>query len=34
MDDIPEVNTDSFWESLRMKLHSFDKIRQLDPQKG
>ena len=34
MDDIPEVNTDSFWESLRMKLHSFDEIRQIDPPKG
>ncbi|MBQ4132229.1 MAG: SNF2 helicase associated domain-containing protein [Desulfovibrionaceae bacterium] len=34
LEDIPEVTTDSFWDTLRMKLHSFDKIKQLDEPEG
>ena len=33
LEDIPEVRTDSFWDSLREKLHSFNEIRQLTPPK-
>ena len=34
LEDIPEVVTDSFWDTLRQKLHSFSEIKELDAPKG
>ena len=34
LEDIPSVSTDSFWNTLREKLHSFSEIRQLEVPKG
>ena len=33
LEDIPVVRTDSFWDALREKLHSFSEIKQLEPPK-
>ncbi|MBQ7609071.1 MAG: SNF2 helicase associated domain-containing protein [Desulfovibrionaceae bacterium] len=34
LDDIPNAQTDAFWNTLRTKIHSFREIVQLDPPKG
>ncbi len=34
LEDLPEVHTDSFWNDLREKIHTFETIRQLEPPKG
>ncbi len=34
LEDIPEVTTDSFWDNLRLKLRSFNEIKQLNEPEG
>ncbi|MBR3664519.1 MAG: SNF2 helicase associated domain-containing protein [Desulfovibrio sp.] len=34
LDDIPDAETDSFWNKLRTKIHSFREIRQIEAPKG
>lgn len=34
LEDLPDAVTDSFWNSLRDKIHTFKEIRQLDTPKG
>ncbi|MCR4667215.1 MAG: DEAD/DEAH box helicase [Desulfovibrio sp.] len=34
LDDIPNAQTDFFWDQLREKIRSFKEIRQIDPPKG
>ena len=31
LEDLPEAQTDSFWNSLKEKIHDFQEIRQIDP---
>ncbi len=34
VEEVPEARTDSFWNSLREKIHNFEEIRQIDPPQG
>ncbi|MFV0422132.1 DEAD/DEAH box helicase [Oleidesulfovibrio sp.] len=34
LEDLPEVQTDSFWNSLREKIHTFQEIKIIDQPKG
>ena len=34
LEDIPNTTTDSFWDTLRTKIHSFQEIKQIEPPKG
>ncbi len=34
LEDLPETSTDSFWNSLRQKLHDFQEIEQIDQPQG
>ena len=34
LDDIEQVQTDTFWTDLREKIHSFEQIKQVQPPKG
>lgn len=34
LDDLPNASTDSFWNKLREKIHSFKEVRQIAPPKG
>jgi non-specific serine/threonine protein kinase len=34
LDDLPQVETDAFWDTLREKIHSFKEIIPLSPPKG
>lgn len=34
LDDLPGVQTDSFWDTLREKIHTFKEIKAVEPPKG
>jgi len=34
VEEVPEARTDSFWNSLREKIHNFEEIRQIDQPRG
>ena len=34
VEEVPEARTDSFWNSLREKIHNFEEIRQIEPPQG
>ncbi len=34
LDDLPETSTDSFWNTLREKIHTFREVDPVDPPKG
>lgn len=34
LEDLPAASTDSFWNKLRAKIHSFKEVRQVPPPKG
>ena len=34
LEDVPEAQTDSFWNTLREKIHSFQEIEQIEPPEG